>query len=113
MKKLSLTLATLVTITLLSLFVSSANAQGVRLYVSRPVYGASYYAAVQRPIYVTPGYGARTVVVSGLHDHVWHDTSHVHYRRPTLTWHGDHFDYEPGQYEVHNTGHWDHVHSAW
>jgi hypothetical protein len=114
MKMLTLTLAALTTIVLMSLSVSPAKADGYGWYVSsRPVYKTSYYGYSARPIYVTSGYGASTIVVGDHHDHVWHDTSHLHYRPPTLRWHGNHFDYEPERYEVHHTGHWDHGHSDW
>jgi hypothetical protein len=111
MKKLTLTLAALVTIALLSLSASSANAQGVRWYVSsRPVYGAQVYGFTPQTIYHRPGFGASTVIVGGHNPYVWHDESHLHYRPSRLVQHGNHFHYEPGQYEVHQTGHWDYAH---
>jgi hypothetical protein len=113
MKKLTLTLAALATITLLSLSVSSANAQGFGWYVSsRPVYKTQIYGYAPKTVYHRPGFGASAVVVGDYdhHDYVWHDTSHLHYRPSRLVLHGDHFHYQPGQYEVHHTGHWDHVH---
>ncbi len=38
----------------------------------------------------------------------WHDTSHLDYHGPSLVPHRGHFDYVPGHYDVHRTGHWDH-----
>jgi hypothetical protein len=37
----------------------------------------------------------------------WHDTSHLDYHGPSLQPHGNHFDYVPGHYDVHHSGHWD------
>jgi len=36
----------------------------------------------------------------------YHDTGHYDYHPPSVQWHGDHFDYVPGHYDYHNTGHW-------
>ncbi len=45
----------------------------------------------------------------GGHGHSsWHDTSHLDYHGPSLVPHRGHFDYVPGHYDVHRTGHWDH-----
>ncbi len=38
----------------------------------------------------------------------WQNTGHYDYHAPQLRWHGNHFDYQPGHYDYHNTGHWDH-----
>ena len=40
----------------------------------------------------------------------WHDTSHLDYHAPSLVPHRGHFDYVPGHYDVHRTGHWDSHH---
>jgi hypothetical protein len=37
----------------------------------------------------------------------WHDTSHLDYHAPSLVPHRGHYDYVPGHYDVHRTGHWD------
>jgi hypothetical protein len=37
----------------------------------------------------------------------WHDTTHLDYHAPSLVPHRGHFDYVPGHYDVHRTGHWD------
>jgi hypothetical protein len=103
-------LAALATIAFLSLPASSANAQRFGWYAtSRPVYQTSYYT-VPRTTYYTPGFGASSIYVENDHADVWHDTSHLHYRPATFIRHGNHFDYVPGGYELHRTGHWDHVH---
>jgi hypothetical protein len=113
MKTLTLTLAALATITLLSLSASYANAQGFGWYVSsRPVYTTQVYGYTPKTVYHRPGFGAAAVVVGDYdhHDYVYHDTSHLHYRPSRLVLHGNHFHYQPGGYEVHHTGHWDHAH---
>lgn len=111
MRKLTLTLAALATITLVSLSISSVNAQGYGWYVpSRPVYQTNFYGYSTPPVYYNPSFGGSAVVVDNYHEDVWHDTSHLHYRPSRLTWHGNHLHYAPAQYEVHDTGHWDHAH---
>jgi len=103
MKKLTLTLAALTTIALVSFSIRPVQAAGFGWYVSpSPVYQTGYFGYSPSPTYVTSRYDASP--------YVWHNTSHLHYRPPTLRWHGNHFDYEPARYEVHDTGHWDHVH---
>jgi hypothetical protein len=37
---------------------------------------------------------------------VWHDTTHVDYHPGGFVPHYDHFDYVPGHYHIHHTGHW-------
>lgn len=37
----------------------------------------------------------------------WHDTSHYDYHGPSLQRHGNHFDYVPGHYHFHQSGHYD------
>ena len=45
----------------------------------------------------------------GGHGHrTWHDTSHYDYHAPSLVPHRGHYDYVPGHYHRHQTGHWDH-----
>lgn len=49
--------------------------------------------------------------VYGGHNHqVWHDTSHLDYHAPSLVPHRGHYDYVPGHYHLHRTGHWDVYH---
>jgi len=38
----------------------------------------------------------------------WHDTSHLDYYRGGFVPHGYHYDYVPGHYRVHRTGHYHH-----
>tara|TARA_R110002111_G_scaffold46008_3_gene83009 strand:- start:73 stop:507 length:435 start_codon:yes stop_codon:yes gene_type:complete len=38
----------------------------------------------------------------------YHNTSHYDYHAPQLVPHGNHYDYQPGHWDRHNTGHWDH-----
>ena len=38
----------------------------------------------------------------------YHNTSHLDYHAPSLVPHGNHYDYVPGHYDVHQTGHWHH-----
>lgn len=47
----------------------------------------------------------RAPVSRGHYD--WHDTSHLHYHRPQIVQHGNHYDRTPGHYDVHRTGHFD------
>ncbi len=59
------------------------------------------------------GYGGHSghvgyPVYGGYHPHIWHDTSHYDYHAPSLVPHGNHYDYVPGHYHQHQTGHWDH-----
>jgi hypothetical protein len=42
------------------------------------------------------------------HRSYYHDTTHLDYHRPTVIPHNGHFDYVPGHYDVHRTGHWHH-----
>ena len=52
------------------------------------------------------GYGGYPAYGGRAHS-VWHDTSHLDYHGPSLVPHRGHFDYVPGHYDVHRTGHWD------
>ena len=40
----------------------------------------------------------------------WHDTSHYDYHPPEFRRHGNHFHYQPGHYDFHQTGHFDRGH---
>ena len=54
------------------------------------------------------GYGYQSVpVYQGHSQRVWHDTSHLDYHGPSLIRHRGHYDYVPGHYDVHRSGHWD------
>lgn len=37
----------------------------------------------------------------------YHDTTHLDYHPGTARRHFDHYDYTPGHYDVHRSGHWD------
>lgn len=37
----------------------------------------------------------------------WHDTTHLDYHGPAVVRHGNHYDYQPGHYDVHRSGHYD------
>jgi hypothetical protein len=37
----------------------------------------------------------------------WHDTAHLDYQPARVTPHFNHFDYQPGGYVRHQTGHYD------
>ena len=57
------------------------------------------------------GHGYHNVGYGGFHSYrrpVWHDTTHLDYHGPSLQRHGNHYDYVPGHYDVHRSGHWDH-----
>ncbi|MCA9133524.1 MAG: hypothetical protein KDA45_10235 [Planctomycetales bacterium] len=40
---------------------------------------------------------------------VWHDTTHLDYHRPSITFHRGHIHFTPGHYDLHRTGHYDHL----
>jgi hypothetical protein len=40
------------------------------------------------------------------HSH-WHNTTHLDYHPGGLVRHYDHYDYVPGHFDVHRSGHWD------
>ncbi len=107
MKKLTLAFAAVAAIALMSLAADPAKAAGFGWYFSSGPSYQTYYNPT--PIYYNSGFGQ-----GGFHDdhHAddWHDTSHLHYRPARFLRHGNHFDYVPGRYEIHRTGHWDHVH---
>lgn len=57
--------------------------------------------------------GYQSVPVYSGHSHrIWHDTTHLDYHGPSLIRHRGHYDYVPGHYDAHQTGHWDH-HGSW
>jgi len=37
----------------------------------------------------------------------WHDTTHLDWHPGEYAPHGNHYDYIPGHYDVHHSGHWD------
>ena len=42
--------------------------------------------------------------------HQWHNTSHYDYHPGEWIPYGNDFDYQPGHYDFHRSGHWDHLH---
>ncbi|GAA4469718.1 hypothetical protein GCM10023156_62170 [Novipirellula rosea] len=36
----------------------------------------------------------------------YHNTTHLDYHAPQATQHGNHFHYQQGHYDVHQSGHW-------
>ncbi len=64
-------------------------------------YRSSYYST-RNPVSLYGGYG-RTYYPRQRSS--YHDTSHLHYQRPSYRWHNDHIDYVPGRFSVHRTGH--------
>ena len=52
------------------------------------------------------GYGGYRAHGGHVHQ-TWHDTTHLDYHGPSLVPHRGHFDYVPGHYDVHRSGHWD------
>ncbi len=66
------------------------NGFGVQVY-SAPRYS---YAPSYTPAYQSQSY--------------YHNTSHYDYHAPSLQRHRGHYDYVPGHYDYHQTGHYDH-----
>lgn len=42
------------------------------------------------------------------HHGYYHDTTHLDYHPPQIVPHGNHYDYVPGHYDLHRSGHWHH-----
>lgn len=54
------------------------------------------------------GGGYHTTYYPSHRSHVdWHDTTHYDYHPSGFQPHYDHYDYVPGHYDVHRSGHWD------
>lgn len=71
----------------------------------RPVYGAHGYGAY--------GYGHRVPRIQsyghyGGHHGYYHDTTHFDYHAPEVYRHGNHYDIQPGHYDLHRSGHYHH-----
>jgi hypothetical protein len=64
-------------------------------------YGARSYGAGR---YGVGNHGAQNY----RHGRSYHDTTHLDYHPPQLIPHGNHYDVQPGHYDVHRTGHWHH-----
>jgi len=118
MKKLSSAIVVVAVFGLLSASAGVAQAAGFVWYSSSPRNQTSYYGSSNftygnyptnyktNKVYLQP----RDYYGYGDDDHAWHDTSHLHYRPAALQRHGNHYHYVPSHYEVHETGHWDHLH---
>jgi hypothetical protein len=57
------------------------------------------------------GYRGFSVGVGGLNLNFggypqWHDTSHLHYHPGSFQRHGNHYDFVPGHYDLHRSGHY-------
>ncbi|MCA9128738.1 MAG: hypothetical protein KDB22_16750 [Planctomycetales bacterium] len=94
-------------------------------HYSQPYYGQGFYGNQLQSANlgtVYQGYSARInsgAYYSGygnvlpshrVHQPVYHDTTHLDYHAPSVIRHGSHYDFVPGHYDVHRTGHWDYYH---
>ena len=75
-------------------------------YSGRNYDGNNYYGNSYGNRYYDQGYGDSWVGRGNRYGRVWHDTSHYDYHQPSLVPHGDHYDYVPGHYHYHRSGHW-------
>ena len=90
---------------------SQVQAQGYEWYGGHshgwrnaPAYGGYGYGGY--------GYGQRGYFRGGYGGayrphYDYHDTTHLDYHPRTARRHFDHYDYTPGHYDVHRSGHWD------
>ncbi len=79
--------------------------RGGHHFSPRHVYGHS----VHRPSYGVRVYGHHVPRVHGYGHHgYYHDTTHLDYHPPTFYRHGNHYDFQPGHYDVHHSGHYHH-----
>lgn len=93
---------------LLLISANSSEAGGIRVTFGGSGYG--YYGGhgVQRG-YGYPGYSTYPSVSPGCYSAPrWHDTTHYDWHPGGWQRHGNHFDYVPGHYDLHRTGHWHH-----
>ena len=65
--------------------------------VYRPRYGVHRYGHYNSPRIQSYG-----------HHGYYHDTSHFDYHAPQIYRHGNHYDFVPGHYDFHRTGHYHH-----
>ena len=79
-------------------------------YSPRSYGHSSHYRGGNRGAINRGGFGySRGFGVHGIHRSNrggFHDTTHLDYHPPQLVPHGNHFDVQPGHYDVHRTGHW-------
>ena len=98
MRKLALPFTVVAALLLVGLDTSSAEARGCRSYSHYGGHGVHYGG---RGLHIG-FFGPRAF--GGFP--VWHDTTHLHWHPSHFRRHGDHYDYIPGHYDVHRTGHW-------
>jgi hypothetical protein len=111
MKRWILALAAVLAVTLGT--AATASAQGYGPYGCGVPYSTGYHGGYggYAPTYnvYRPGYGGLNVGYGGLHFSYggagWHDTSHYDYHPATVRRHWGHYDYVPGHYHLHRTGH--------
>lgn len=87
----------------------SSEAGGVQFSIGRSPYGG--YGAFRG--YGGPGCASQYPVYRRTYPVYngsprWHDTSHLDWHQGGWQRHGHHYDYVPGHYDYHQTGHWDH-----
>lgn len=93
---------------------SKASAQypsvGIGIHMGHNAWGHSMHSPLRRSNYYSRSYRSRVFsprVYRSYSVRPWyHDTSHYDYHAPQLVPHGNHFDYVPGHYDLHRTGHW-------
>lgn len=79
---------------------------GVQVY-STPSYYAPQYVSNAYPSYnYQPSYPSYTPIYN--YGGSYHNTSHYDYHGPSLQRHRGHYDYVPGHYDYHRTGHHHH-----
>ena len=80
----------------------SIGGGGISVGIGRSYGGyGGYNRGVSLSVYGSPYSGYNTY-----RRPVFHDTSHLDYYGPRLIRHGNHYDYVPGHYHLHRTGHW-------
>ena len=69
-------------------------------------YGHQNYGNQTRRGYAQSGYSNWGGGYGGGHSD-YHNTTHFNYQPPTINRHGNHFDSNPGHYDLHRSGHYD------
>lgn len=70
-----------------------------------------YSYSAQRPIYGYNQFGSPYGIYGGhhgVHYRGYHDTTHFDYHPPQIYRHGNHYDFLPGHYDLHRSGHYHH-----
>jgi hypothetical protein len=96
MKRYCLPVLALIALLLVGLASQDANAQGCY---------SGFYGG-----YGHGGHGYGSYWGGGWGAHSWHDTTHLDYHPGSFVPHYDHFDYVPGHFDIHRSGHWHHNH---